>query len=119
VLAYHHGLGGSIELGLEVLELFGFAVVVNQLPEASPVRYQGHPLSNHSQDSGKNTSGAPSQSEQSLLLSIVLDQGPEFCVFLCSITQLLAKNTQMPRDQLGELRAQLTIDKHALYYGDQ
>jgi hypothetical protein len=53
-------LEGGIELGLESQELFRFAVVVNQLAEATPMRYQGHPLRNLSQGSGKGTSDSPS-----------------------------------------------------------
>ena len=110
---------GGIELGLEPVELFRLAVVVNQLAEATLVRYQGHPLRNLSQGSGKATSDTPTQSEEIHLLSVVFDQGPEFRISLCGLVQFFANRIQVPRDQIGDFRAHLTIDDHALFYGDQ
>ena len=56
VLAYHQCVEGVIELILEPQELFGLAVVMDQLAEASPMCYQGDPLRNLSQRSRKDAS---------------------------------------------------------------
>ena len=72
-VAYHQGLEGGIKPGLETQKLCRFTVVVNQLAEASPMCYQGHPLGYALQGSGKATSDHLSQTEQITLLGIILD----------------------------------------------
>lgn len=54
------------------------------------------------------------QSEQNILLSIVLNKGSELRVSIYSSTQLFANHIQVPRDQFGKIRAHLTIDNHTL-----